>query len=431
MSAQRKYTPDPDSPPLSSPGRRPKRAYHKQTAKQVAAKLRSSKWTGRALLPDVFRIANGKAQAAFLWSIYFWTEGEPHVGKNWKAPEWTPYMPPEDFAAECGLSRPSMIAAQDDAVERGLVARMADTGPDRHRYKLLRSEWPAMPNEDMPVIAGKKGPKRETGGGPDVLSDDEVEDSEDDFVEEEDTSGPTRVGPPTRKGTPVRVPVGEAFRLVPPKKGAVLAFRPIVNQTQRELDFLPGIIDGKDVILVEEPAAAEIFASAAAAVSNGAFVANAGTYGPTRVGGPTRNLPAPNGNGNGKNGHGAAGAINLANYPDFCTKVRRIHFATDDDMLRLIVSRSFDAVRMIGFPASPEEVVTDESLCAVIDAVARPRKSSAVYADTVPSEISRRAAKVMALQSASGSVSQAAIVEESEEMKRFRRNIEIKRGNRA
>jgi hypothetical protein len=118
---------------------RPKRYYRNKSKREVGAKLRSAKWHGLYLLPDICRIASGKCQIAFLLSVYFHTENEPHniKDKKWKAKEYAPVMLPGDYADESGFSRPSMIEAQEDAVRRGLVARMRETGRGRHRWKLL------------------------------------------------------------------------------------------------------------------------------------------------------------------------------------------------------------------------------------------------------------------------------------------------------
>ncbi len=132
----------------------------------VVAELRESNWTGRALIPDINRIARGTCQASFLWSVYYHTQGKPHEvrGKNWTPPEFTERMLPEDFAMEGGFTPQQMREEIDDACQPNaktgrpaLAARMAETGPDRYRFRLLRENWKAAPNAFIP----RKGPGKE------------------------------------------------------------------------------------------------------------------------------------------------------------------------------------------------------------------------------------------------------------------------------
>ena len=132
--------------------------YAGQEAAAVAKDIRRSKWTGRALIADLNRIARGTCQASLLWSIYYATEGAPHAtkGKRWKAPEFTEPMLPEDFAKEGGFTPQQMRDEIEDAIARKLIARQGSTGDAKYQFQLCRAEWGKLPNAYIP----RKPPER-------------------------------------------------------------------------------------------------------------------------------------------------------------------------------------------------------------------------------------------------------------------------------
>lgn len=148
MSALRK----PQAPP------RPRRLTAKDSmyaglhAADVQDNLRSTSFSGLALLPDLVRMCRNRAQIQFVMSVYFHTQGCPQHGdffvdrwhgskaKQFRKPAYCEPMLPEDFAKEPGFTRQAfsdvMVAEErvsliQDAIDRGIVERKCECGKSR------------------------------------------------------------------------------------------------------------------------------------------------------------------------------------------------------------------------------------------------------------------------------------------------------------
>jgi hypothetical protein len=138
--------------PLAKAAPRLRSVYSKRLKLEtIAAKVRASKWAApmpAAWLADLARICRGSVQPVLLLTIHRYSAGAEHnLKKKEKPPKWSHFRLPEDLAAELGVSADAIRDAIDDAVARGLIARMSQsqdaTGDphELHRYRLTPENW--------------------------------------------------------------------------------------------------------------------------------------------------------------------------------------------------------------------------------------------------------------------------------------------------
>ena len=89
---------------------------------------------------DFGRLSSGAAQSALLLGIHLRTIA------GYKSPVWTPPMLASDFAQEVQFSDQMMLEAIKNAVERGIIRRKGQSGPEAHQYQLAMEAWESLPN---------------------------------------------------------------------------------------------------------------------------------------------------------------------------------------------------------------------------------------------------------------------------------------------
>ena len=259
-------------------GPRTKGKYAGQAAAEVAKDIRRSKWTGRALLADLNRIARGTCQASLLWSIYYATEGAPHAtkGKHWKAPEFTEPMLPEDFAKEGGFTPQQMRDEIEDAIARKLIARQGSTGDAKYQFQLCRAEWGKLPNAYIP--------RKPFGAAEFTMPDDYEEDSDEcEEANEANTEGYEA----SRETVVARKEVKPGSVRFAPKTRYNFAATPVTSIEYQSQAPLRARLTAAGLLVILD--AAERKLAAAATIAGSVDVAKAGGYEASRETAVARN----------------------------------------------------------------------------------------------------------------------------------------------
>lgn len=258
-------------------GPRTKGMYAGRAAAEVAKDIRRSKWTGRALIADLNRIARGTCQASLLWSIYYATEGAPHAtkGKRWKAPEFTEPMLPEDFAKEGGFTPQQMRDEIEDAIARKLIAHQGSTGDAKYQFQLCRAEWGKLPNAYIP---------RKPAGAAEFTMPDGYEDE--DEAEKADEANTEGYGA-SRETVVARKEVKPGSVRFQPKTRYQFAAVPITSIEYQSQAPLRARLTAAGLLVILD--AAERKLAAAASASDTATVAKTGGYEASRETAVARN----------------------------------------------------------------------------------------------------------------------------------------------
>lgn len=252
--------------------------YAGQEAAAVAKDIRRSKWTGRALIADLNRIARGTCQASLLWSIYYATEGAPHAtkGKRWKAPDWSEPMLPEDFAKEGGFTPQQMRDEIEDAIARKLITRKGATGDPKYQFQLCRAEWGKLPNAYIP--------RKPFGAAEFTMPDDYEEDSDEcEEANEANTEGYEA----SRETVVARKEVKPGSVRFAPKTRYNFAATPVTSIEYQSQAPLRARLTAAGLLVILD--AAERKLAAAATISGSADVAKAGGYEASRETAVARN----------------------------------------------------------------------------------------------------------------------------------------------
>jgi hypothetical protein len=121
------------------------RFYGKKTREEIRADLGRHKWRVQFPLKwkaDFFRVAAGSVELAVLFSILTHSALAPAHEKKKFGGEFSPPLTAADIADETGVSEREVLDAIPALIERGLLKRMGDAGPDRNRLKVLTDNFP-------------------------------------------------------------------------------------------------------------------------------------------------------------------------------------------------------------------------------------------------------------------------------------------------